>query len=373
MKLLSLILALTITLPAASGYERMTNMKTLIQALLNRKEIISTRFEGEPSTEYWSENDVFTFDGIPAVTPADGKELKILTLTDLHFSDYDYRLLLSFPNCAHIKKLAGEVKPDLIVLTGDLVCTESTWNSVRRLTDLMESLGIPWAPVFGNHDDEGNCDLNYLAETMMSSPHCLMKKGDPEMGVGNYLVNVTDKDGSVVETLVMMDSHHDITNEKQNEWFKWVSEGVTRLTGGKAELSLFMHIPLPEYQLGYDEARDSEAEGWRDGSGAFGELHESICCVRGENGAEPSSLFETIKGCPKAKYVFCGHDHMNDFSVTYNGVRLTYLMKLGLGSGFQIGFNGGSVITVGADGITGISHLVFRPFGLRTLESFKSN
>ena len=55
------------------------------------------------------------------------------------------------------------------------------------------------------------------------------------------------------------------------------------------------------------------------------------------------------------KYFFCSHDHMNDFSLEYKGIRLTYMMKLGYGSGFQIGFNGGTVIRIDK-GIERITH-----------------
>lgn len=57
----------------------------------------------------------------------------------------------------------------------------------------MESFGIPWAPIFGKHDDEGNCDLNFIADTMLTAPNCILKKGDPEMGVGNYIINIAEE------------------------------------------------------------------------------------------------------------------------------------------------------------------------------------
>ena len=47
---------------------------------------------------------------------------------------------------------------------------------------------------------------------------------------------------------------------------------------------------------------------------------------------------------------------MNDFSVVWDGIRLTYTMKVGKSSGYQPGFDGGTVITVGRGGIKRITH-----------------
>ena len=247
-------------------------------------------------------------------------------------------------------------------MTGDIVCGEASYYSIQRITDLMESFGVPWAPVFGNHDDEANCDLNFLAETMMKSPHCLMKKGDSRMGVGNYIINIAEKDGdkiNICESIFMMDSHHNQPNELQQKWFKRAADGIKRLSDGRAEISVYMHIPIPEYMIAYDEARDTENKKWRDGYNAYGAQHESVACERDADGNPVQrGFFDILKENGNTKYVFCGHDHMNNYSIDYQGIRLTYLMKLGLSSGFQPFFDGGTVITVGSDGINRITHKI---------------
>lgn len=342
----------------STEYEKQTSLKDSLHVLFNKKEVCSQYHSGTVSEDIWTAEDRYSFENTVVLQKDKDRDFKILTLSDIHFSDYGYRAFLSVFNVIKIKRLVANTKPDLIIITGDIVCDNKTsdYYSIKRITDLMESFGVPWAPVFGNHDDESNCDLNFLAETMMKSPHCLMKKGDPEMGVGNYIVNIAEGD-RVVESLVLMDSHHNIPNEKQTQWFKWAAEGINTLTENGAEISLYMHIPLPEYELAYEEAWNTEKHKWNEGFDAAGSSHESVCCAHDENGnAYRSELFKAIKESGTAKYVFCGHDHMNNFSINYEGVRLTYLMKLGKGSGFQIGFDGGSVITVGSTGINRITH-----------------
>jgi len=342
---------------ASPDYVKMTSMIKALDVLFNKKEVSAEQHTGVPSDYEWNETDEFTLDNTVCLQKEKGKDFKILTLSDIHFSDYGYRVFFSFFNVNTIKRMVASTQPDLIILMGDFVCgDDSDYYSIQRITDLMESFGIPWAPVFGNHDDEVNCDLNFLVDVMKQSPHCLMQKGDPEMGVGNYIINVLEDD-NIVESLIMMDSHHSIPNEKQTQWFKWAADGIKKLSDNKAELSVYMHVPLPEYQIAYDEAWNADKKCWNEGYDAYGSLNETICCAHDENGkAYRSSLFEAIKMSGNTKYIFCAHDHMNDFSIEYEGIRLTYMMKLGKSSGYQPGFSGGSVITVNSDGISRIVH-----------------
>ena len=367
-RLLSLVLSvLTVLFPVLTGtnsgdYEKMTSFKDSLYVLFNKKEVTGEYHTGEKSTDVFDESQPFSLSETVTLTKEKGKDFKILTLDDIHFSDYGYRAFFSIFNVNKIKRLVKRTNPDLIIMPGDFVCGgdgNSDYYSIQRITDLMESFGVPWAPVFGNHDDETNCDLNFLADTMMKSPHCLMQKGDERMGVGNYIINVVEEGTeNIVESIFMMDSHHSQPNELQQKWFKRAAEGINALTSGKAEISLFMHIPIPEYQTMYAEAWNSEKKCWNDGYDAYGSAHETVCCEFDADGNPyDRGFFDIIKEVG-AKYVFCGHDHMNDFSAVYEGVRLTYLMKLGQSSGFQPFFDGGSVITIGDSGISRITHII---------------
>ncbi len=347
---------------SSDDYQKLTGLKEAISAISNKTQIIETDYTGEVSTENCN-GEEFTLDEAIILKKEKGEDFVILNLTDTHFADYDERAFFAFEGTATIRRLVASVKPDLITVTGDMVCGDSTNYAIKRFTDLMESFGIPWAPVFGNHDAETNCDANYLADVMLTSPHCIMKKGDPEMGVGNYVIAIAEEndDGSqsIVEALIMMDSHKSQPNEKQKDWYLRTADGINKISGGKAEISLFMHIPLPEYQYAYDLAWDSENGKWRDEYKAYGALNEEICCEKADGTPVQRGFFEAVKNTETTKYIFCGHEHMNDFSIEYEGIRLTYTMKLGYGSGFQWGFNGGTIITVGNDGIEEIIHRTY--------------
>ena len=347
---------------AGSGdYGRQTGLREAVSALAQKETAPEERYEGAPSGENWDPGRPFGWEDVTVLQKQPGRDFVVLNFSDVHFSDYDYRAWLAFEGEAAMRRLVAETRPDLITLSGDMVCGDSTAYSIRRLTDLMEGFGVPWAPVFGNHDGEANCDLNELADVMLRSPHCLLRKGDARMGVGNYVVGVAetlpDGTSALREAFILMDSHGSQPNELQREWCVWAAAGLNALSGGGAELAVMMHIPLPEYQLAYDAAWNEAAGCWNEGFGAQGALHETICCERDTAGSPlDRGFFAMLQNAGTVRHVLCGHDHMNDFSIEYRGIRLTYMLKLGYGSGFQWGFHGGTVLRVGETGIVRITH-----------------
>ena len=324
-KILSLILSVTM-LTSTNG-TNLTGFSEMLEALFNMNTILNTAYVGEISAEIWDEDTDFSLDDCVTLTKKKDKDFVILNITDTHFSDYDYRAFFSFATELTIKRLVKNVKPDLITITGDLVCTESTVYAIRRITDLFDSFGIPWAPVFGNHDGEGNADLNYLADIMMKSEYCVMKKGDPEMGVGNYIINIAEEDsGKITETLFMMDTHRTHLNEKQIKWFEACATEINRLTDNQTEISVFFHIPTVQYQYAYDTVWDSPER--------YGECNEKICCQRDENG-EPydNGFFAAVCLQIFEKFAVCGDKlgagNHGDILLSMGGVFCFHYIKSG--------------------------------------------
>lgn len=329
----------------------MATLKEAFYALFHMKEIKETDYIGEESTDVWSPDDEYKLENTFVLQKEEGKDFVILNFTDMHFADYDYRAFTAFLASATMKRLVKKVQPDLITVTGDIVCTDSSVFAIKRFTDLMNSFETPWAPVFGNHDAEGNCDANYLADIMMQSPYCLFGKGDPAMGCGNYIINICEGD-KVVNSLIMMDTHRSHLNETQVEWYKWAANGIQTVTGEKTETTVFFHIPNAEYQFAYDAAWNNEKEEWREGFAASGECNEKICCPRDADGNPvPNGFFEAVKEIGTTKNIFCGHEHRNNFSIVYQDVRMTYTLKVGLASGIEPGFNGGTKIVISDAGV----------------------
>lgn len=92
----------------------------------------------------------------------------------------------------------------------------------------------------------------------------------------------------------------------QVSWFKSESQRLNAISAAPA--LAFYHVPLSEYQTAVDA-----------GLPLSGEYHEAICYQ-----PENTGLFQAFKEAGDVKAGFCGHDHVNDFCVLYQGVQLCY-------------------------------------------------
>lgn len=329
---------------ARGDFEEMSGLRQVAWAVLNRTELENTEFVGTLSADTWQETDAYLPEDTVRLQKDPNKDFVIMNLTDLHMTDFDYYGSYNIRLFSHIRALAERVQPDLITITGDIFCTKSVALSVHQFTEFMDSLGIPWAPMFGNHDADGNCDANYMADVMMESEFCLMQKGDPGMGIGNYIVNICE-DEKIIHSLIFVDTHGDGIWENQIGWYQWAASGAN------APSTVLLHIPLHQYQQAYDAAWDGS--GWKDGFDAFGEQNEAICPEPGED----TGFFDTVKAVGLTKNIICGHDHINNFSLVYQGVRLTYSMRLGLYGQHSPEAMGATVLTVDNLGNVEVDHV----------------
>ena len=65
----------------------------------------------------------------------------------------------------------------------------------------MAERGIPFAAVFGNHDDEGGVSKETQLTIYQSYPGCLMSAGPDDItGCGNYNLLVWSSDGSRISS-----------------------------------------------------------------------------------------------------------------------------------------------------------------------------
>ena len=90
-------------------------------------------------------------------------------------------------------------KPDLIVFTGDQLNGQGTsWDAKSVLTKFAKTVTdrrIPWAAIFGNHDDEDNDSRQDQIKYMQALPYSLVQAGPKDIhGVGNYVLKVYSAD-----------------------------------------------------------------------------------------------------------------------------------------------------------------------------------
>ncbi len=363
---------------------------------------LKTDHFGTPSTEVFSENEEISEDSFVTLYKQKNKDFVILNITDTHMSDYDYRLFTGYFARRDIEKLVKEIKPDLITMSGDLICADSEYNSVHKLTEFMNSLKTPWAPIFGNHDGEAeNIDKDYLAEVMIGKEgdknnYCVMKKGPGNLGgeddshghrVGNYVINIVEEEtGDLAQSLIMMDTGRDQLTDTQILWYKKNMDKIHDMYGDDAKSTLIVHIPLAEYYYAYMEGYNPSTKEWRvdyKTLGAYGDCFEDVCCdkkkfksltemVKSDEYKALPQKYRTVEyqnyflknGVPVKEGIFkylkengtlnvlCGHDHLNCFLAPYEGVNLIYSLKNGMGSGYKVGRNGGTVLTLSGSTIT---------------------
>lgn len=293
------------------------------------------------------------------------RDFVILNLTDTHLTGSDWT-----GGSEHfaivdktIKELLERVRPDLITLTGDY-STEPYFIDLVRFADYMESFGIPWAPVWGNHDNSGGTEfIDHAADVFMAKPHCIFEKGNPSMGCGNYVIRIHE-DKKPVSALFMMDSHRGSIYPSQIRWFETHASALRK--EGCGDSAVLMHIPLTEFETAFDSALiggiaaassvdlpASYTPGcWNAGfENSFGIMREKVCPIE-----KNDEWFDALKQSEIVKYLIAGHEHINNFAVTWQGIRLVYSLKTGFAAYGWMPFNGGSVIRLGTNGITSVSH-----------------
>jgi hypothetical protein len=96
-------------------------------------------------------------------------------------------------------------RPDLVVFTGDQLNGQGTsWDPKSVLAKFAAAVtdrGLPWAAVFGNHDDaeENGVPKEELMKLMRALPYNLVEPGPKDVhGVGNYVLKVMSADALVI-------------------------------------------------------------------------------------------------------------------------------------------------------------------------------
>ena len=90
-------------------------------------------------------------------------------------------------------------KPDLVVFTGDQLNGQTTsWDArsvLAKFSKAATQRNIPWAAVFGNHDDEDGVTREAQIRYMQGLPYSLVERGPKDIhGVGNYVLKVKSGD-----------------------------------------------------------------------------------------------------------------------------------------------------------------------------------
>lgn len=318
------------------------------------------------------------------------KPMKIMQLTDVHIgggwisAEKDRKAL----NC--VAAMISTEKPDLVIVTGDVVFptpnnagTLNNKTGAKIFAEMMESLGVYWTVAFGNHDTEayGYYSREDIGEFYAGEDlkYCIFQPGPDNVdGCGNQIINIRNSQGIITQSLFLFDSHSytdrfgikgEYDNIHQNQ-IDWYSSSVNALNKENEEAlektdkstltyssetyktvkSLaFFHIPLKEFDDAWNIYKETGAKDSNSYKYYYGIKDENVCC-----GAGSDNLFDTMQSLGSTQGIFCGHDHINNYSIEYKGIRLTYGMSVDYLAYKDIDkqgdYRGCTLITVNPDG-----------------------
>lgn len=263
-----------------------------------------------------------------------------------------------------VDRLVRETNPDLILITGDVVYGEfdDKGTSLQLLIEKFESYKIPWAPVWGNHDNECEKGADWQCQQFVEAPYCLFAKGKVT-GTSNYTVGIADADGQLQRVLYMLDSHGcDFASEKSllagvrryfgftPDQFEWMAQTASyvreRYAEGVPAFACFHVMPVDLIEV--LEKKGMYNPIWRTDrttfqpvilsgkNGDFGCAYEALQVVPPK--VTPTFRLAGVDG------VFMGHHHKVNLSVEYEGIRWTHGAKTGRYDYHRADMLGGTVI-----------------------------
>lgn len=272
-------------------------------------------------------------------------DFKILQLTDIHLGGSVLSATKDMSAFKAVYNLIEYTKPDLVVVTGDFVFplwvqsfSFNNYTPLMQFASFMRNINIPWALTYGNHDYE--FVASHSEEELIDMFKTFSYKNTKSLlypdiqaditGRNNQIINIRNKNWKLIQSLFLLDSNsytgewlndYDYIHDDQVEWYE---ENIKKLKEENKNVAsmLFFHIPLKEYRTAYDLylAGDSSV-------GYFywtvWEKDELIACSE-----YTSKLFEKAVELASTKAIFVGHDHYNNISLEYEGIRLTYGMSI---------------------------------------------
>jgi len=289
-----------------------------------------------------------------------GRDIRVLQLTDVQTISVDqkrYEGRVGGNSAAdtfggyerYIGQVIERYDPDFIIMTGDNTYGEfdDYGEQFLHLISFMDSFEIPWAPVFGNHDNESNMGVDWQCDQFEASEYCLFKQRELT-GNGNYSVGLT-QDGELKRVFYMLDSngcgamsaislangHSKTSAGFGDDQIEWYSESMEELIEAYPEtkLSMAFHIQISVFenafkQYGYNASTiqsnpiDLDTLETAQAVGDFGYIGRAPKGPWDYNHKVWNTILEY-----GVDSVFVGHEHCNSASISYQGVRLTYGQK----------------------------------------------
>ena len=217
----------------------------------------------------------------------------------------------------------------------------------------MDSFGIPWAPVLGNHDNESAMGIDWQCDRLLASKHCLFARGTVS-GNGNYTVGIAIGD-ELLRVMYLLDSNGcrksedpKVMKEKRlyRDQLSWLAERAEAI--GAKGFCCF-HVPTADFQ------NAMLSKGYGATPHDLFSIGVSVPQKDDDFGYQGQPLrtmavadLPLIPLFHKAGIdgVFIGHYHSVNTSIRYEGIRWTFGLKTGQYDHHEPGQIGGTLITI---------------------------
>lgn len=298
-------------------------------------------------------------------------KFKILCISDLHgIVNFDTRIIRD------LNAILDSVQPDLLLVLGDMVWRDAMDTPdnlrafLRPVFAEVEKRKIPWAHVFGNHDNDCVGHTDFCQQDVYEEFEWNLTKRGPEEihGIGNFVLPIkSEYSDDIVYNVWGLDSHdsmgdfmkefrlgdpankwdkqcvyptclhdwggtYDTLNFDQLKWYWDSSVELEKHAGHKIPGMMAMHIALPEYVIAYKNTAESYYEGTR---------REGVGCSPINSG-----MLNAILDRGDVKTVMAGHDHINDYTGTFLGIKLCYDAGLNYDGYCADDLRGGRVVEI---------------------------
>ncbi|CAL0299499.1 unnamed protein product [Lupinus luteus] len=296
----------------------------------------------------------------------EGAPFKIALFADLHFGENawtDWGPLQDAKSIMVMKTVLHYETPDFVVYLGDVITANNIMVANASLywdqaTSPTSNRGIPWASVFGNHDDaQFEWPLQWFSApgipqiqcppttTSYSGEECSFKgTGRLELmqnemkknasfsrngprnlwpSVSNYVIQVSSPGDiqSPVAFLYFLDSgggsYPEVISSQQAEWFMQKAEEIN--SGSSVPEIIFWHIPSTAYKVVAPKSSIQKP--------CVGSINkESVAAQEAETG-----MIDLLANRTSVKAIFVGHNHGLDWCCPYKKLWLCYARHTGYG------------------------------------------
>lgn len=311
-----------------------------------------------------------------------GTPIKLLQITDMQIIDATQRrsperlrddeIIAWHPDnfmaqCGnHIASLITQTKPDLIFITGDIVygSFDDKGTTLEWFCSFMDSFEIPWAPTFGNHDNESAKGVDWQCAQFKNSKHCVFRQGSVS-GNSNYSVGIAVGD-ELVRVLHMIDSNgcHDTNQVRviskagiypdQLSLIKENTQAIQKAQGKPIPAFIAFHIPTDSFLAA------EAAKGYITQDRSFYTLGVDIPALGNDFGFRQENYAPIKTECDFVSFlhthnidgVFVGHRHRISTCINYQNIRFVFGLKTGQYDYHLPGSIGGTLITLAEDDFT---------------------